>query len=239
LKGGRVQARSEKGKLRGRAVSFYIEFGGIFNDRMEMRFDPSGACIYGGPLHGQGHATVFAQLAREFLGVPFEHIKYVQGDTAQVAIGRGTYAARSATVGGNALRAAALELIEKGKKLAAAMMEADAADIEFKDGEYQVTGTIEPRLVDVASLLRPDGALTGKFGIGLDSTGSFIRRRRAIGQQPRLRARGRSGDRRGDHRALHRGRRSRPRAQPDDRVRPAARRPGAGHRPGADGAPGL
>jgi aerobic carbon-monoxide dehydrogenase large subunit len=98
-------------------VSYYIEFGGIFNDRMELRFDPSGALtIYGGThSHGQGHATVFAQLAHEFLGVPFESIRYVQGDTAQVAIGRGTYGARSAVVGGSALKRAAEQMIEKGK----------------------------------------------------------------------------------------------------------------------------
>ena len=115
-KGYAARARESKkrGKLRGRAVSYYIEFGGIFNERMDLRFDPSGALsIFAGThSHGQGHATVFAQVAHEFLGVPYDKIKYVQGDTAQVAIGRGTYAARSATVGGNALRAAALELIE-------------------------------------------------------------------------------------------------------------------------------
>ena len=173
----RARETKKRGKLRGRAVSYYIEFGGIFNERMDLRFDPSGALtVYGGThSHGQGHATVFAQLAHEFLGVPFEHIKYVQGDTAQVAIGRGTYAARSATVGGNALRAAALELIEKGKKLAAAMMEADAADIEFKDGEYQVTGTDKKlTITDVAKAsYAPMGPLTEKFGVGLESTGSY------------------------------------------------------------------
>ena len=96
----------KNGKLRGRAVSYYIEFGGIFNDRMDLRFDPSGTLtIFGGThSHGQGHATVFAQLVHELLGVPFETIRYVQGDTAQVAIGRGTYGARSAVVGGNALK---------------------------------------------------------------------------------------------------------------------------------------
>jgi carbon-monoxide dehydrogenase large subunit len=129
----RKRESKRNGKLRGRAVSYYIEFGGILNDRMEMRFDPSGALtILGGThSHGQGHATVFAQLAHELLGVPFDQIRYVQGDTAQVAFGRGTYGARSAVVGGNALKAAADVLIEKGKERAAAMMEADAGDIEF------------------------------------------------------------------------------------------------------------
>jgi carbon-monoxide dehydrogenase large subunit len=173
----RKRATERDGKLRGRAVSFYIEFGGIFNDRMDMRFDPSGALtIYGGThSHGQGHATVFAQLAHELLGVPFESIRYVQGDTAQVAIGRGTYGARSAVVGGNALKNAADEMIEKGKQRAAAMLEADAGDLEFKDGRFRVKGTDKIiALVDVAKAsYAPMGPLTGKFGIGLDATGSF------------------------------------------------------------------
>ena len=173
----RVRESKKNGKLRGRAVSYYIEFGGIFNDRMEMRFDPSGALtVYGGThSHGQGHATVFAQIAHDILGVPFENIKYVQGDTAQVAIGRGTYGARSAVVGGSALKRAADQMIEKGKERAAAMMEADKGDIEFKEGKYVVTGTDKAiALVDVAKAsFAPMGPLTQKFGIGLEAEGSF------------------------------------------------------------------
>jgi carbon-monoxide dehydrogenase large subunit len=144
---------------------------------MDMKFDPSGSLtIYGGThSHGQGHATVFAQLAHELLGVPFELIRYVQGDTAQVAMGRGTYGARSMVVGGNALKFAADQMIEKGKKIAAAMMEADAGDLEFKDGSFRVTGTDKAiGLVDVAkATYAPMGPIAGKFGIGLDATGSF------------------------------------------------------------------
>jgi carbon-monoxide dehydrogenase large subunit len=178
-KGYAARQRDSKknGKLRGRSVCFYIEFGGIFNDRMDLKFDPSGALtIHGGThSHGQGHATVFAQLAHEMLGVPFEQIRYVQGDTAQVQIGRGTYGARSMVVGGNALKFAADNMIEKGKKLAATMLEADEGDLEFKEGTFRVTGTDKQiKLVDVAKAsYAPMGPLTGKFGIGLDSTGSF------------------------------------------------------------------
>jgi carbon-monoxide dehydrogenase large subunit len=173
----RKRESQKKGKLRGRAVTYYIEFGGIFNERMDLRFDPSGALtiLAGTHSHGQGHATVFAQIVHEFLGVPFEQIRYVQGDTAQVAIGRGTYAARSATVGGNALKIAANSMIEKGKRFAAAMMEADVADLEFKDGTYRITGTDKAiNLVDVAKAsYAPMGPLTEKFGVGLESSGSY------------------------------------------------------------------
>ncbi|HEY7665863.1 MAG TPA: xanthine dehydrogenase family protein molybdopterin-binding subunit, partial [Xanthobacteraceae bacterium] len=173
----RKKASAKNGKLRGRAVSYYIEFGGIFNDRMDLRFDPGGTLtILGGThSHGQGHATVFAQLAHEWLDVPLEDIRYVQGDTAQVPIGRGTYGARSAIVGGNALKAASESLIEKGKVLAAALMEADAADIEFKDGRYRVVGTDKAiAIADVAKAsYAPAGPLTDKFGVGLEATGSY------------------------------------------------------------------
>jgi aerobic carbon-monoxide dehydrogenase large subunit len=173
----RKKASQKDGKLRGRAVSYYIEFGGIFNDRMELRFNPDATLtILGGThSHGQGHATVFAQLVHEWLGVPLEDIRYVQGDTAQVPIGRGTYGARSAVVGGNALKAASDGIVAKGKPLAAAMMEADAADIEFKDGQYRVVGTDKAvAITDVAkAAYAPMGPLTDKFGIGLEASGSY------------------------------------------------------------------
>jgi carbon-monoxide dehydrogenase large subunit len=173
----RKKASKDKGRLRGRAVSYYIEFGGIFNERVDLRFDPDGTLniLAGTHSHGQGHATVFAQVAHEKLGVPFESIRHVQGDTAQVAIGRGTYGARSATVGGNALFKATEAIIEKGKPLAAMLMEADAADIEFKDGQYRVIGTDKAMaIVDVAkAAYAPMGPLTQKFGVGLEASGSF------------------------------------------------------------------
>jgi carbon-monoxide dehydrogenase large subunit len=171
----RKKESEKNGKLRGRSVCYYIEFGGIFNDRMDIRFDPGGAVtILGGThSHGQGHATVFAQCVHEWLGVPFEQIRYVQGDTAQVGFGRGTYGARSAVVGGSALRRAADGIIDKAKPLAAAMMEADAGDIEFADGNFKVAGTDKAiPLTEVAKAsFAPMGPFT-KFGIGLEATGS-------------------------------------------------------------------
>ena len=172
----RRAASQARGRLRGRAVSFYIEFSGIFNERMELRFDPSGSLtiLAGTHSHGQGHATVFAQMASEWLGVPFETIRYIQGDTAQVSIGRGTYAARSALVGGNALRAAADAVIEKAKPMASALMEASAADLEFREGHFTVVGTDKKiSMVDVAKAFYAPMGLTDKLGVGLDAAGSF------------------------------------------------------------------
>jgi len=173
----RRKASEKNGKLRGRAVSYYIEFGGIFNDRMDLKFDPGGSLtIFAGThSHGQGHATVFAQIVHDMLGVPFEDIRFVQGDTAQVAMGRGTYGARSAVVGGSALKLAADAIIDKGKPLASAMMEADVADLEFKEGHYRVAGTDKSiSIVDVAKAsYAPMGPLTKQFGVGLEASGSF------------------------------------------------------------------
>jgi len=171
----RKRESEKNGKMRGRSVCYYIEFGGIFNDRMDIRFDPGGTVtVFGGThSHGQGHATVFAQLVHEFLGVPFESIRYVQGDTAQVQFGRGTYGARSAVVGGSALKVAADAIINKAKPMAAAMMEADVGDIEFNDGNFKVAGTDKAiPLTEVAKAsFAPMGPMT-KFGIGLEGSGS-------------------------------------------------------------------
>src|SRR5258705_4654362 len=173
----RKRASEKRGKLRGRAVSYYIEFGGIFNERMDLGFDPGGTLSISGGTDspGQGHATVFAQLVHEWLGVPLEDIHYVQGDTAQVPIGRGTYGARSAMVWGNALKTASDAIIAKGKQLAAAMMEADTADIEFKEGQYRVVGTDKAlTIIDVAkATYAPIGPLTDKLGVGLEASGSY------------------------------------------------------------------
>ncbi len=108
------------GKLRGRSIVSYIEDTGVFNDRMELRFDPSGAVtiVAGTFSHGQSHATTYSQCVSDWLGIPMEQIRLIQGDTDQVAFGRGTYASGSAIIGGNALRGAADEIIEKAKVIA-------------------------------------------------------------------------------------------------------------------------
>ena len=69
----------------------------MFNDRMVLRFDPSGmlTILAGTHSHGQGHDTVYAQMVHEWLGVPFDNIRFVQGDTDAVPIGRGSYGSRS------------------------------------------------------------------------------------------------------------------------------------------------
>src|SRR5665213_4060589 len=105
---------------------------------MEIRFDPGGTAtiVAGTHSHGQGHATTYAQLLSEWLGLPFDAIRFVQGDTDAVPFGRGTFAARSSMVGGSALKMACDAIIEKATPMAALMMEAAAGDIEFTDGSF-------------------------------------------------------------------------------------------------------
>jgi carbon-monoxide dehydrogenase large subunit len=148
----------------------------VFNERMELRFDPGGtvAIVAGTHSHGQGHATTYAQMVSDWLGIPFEKIRFVQGDTDAVPFGRGTYAARSSMVGGCALKLAADAIIDKAKPMAAFLMEASAADIEFKDGEFRVVGTDKAMgMMAVArGFYRPMG-LPKEFSVGLEASGSW------------------------------------------------------------------
>lgn len=90
--------------------------------------------------HGQGHKTSFAQIAADRLGVDYEDIEVVEGDTNEIPEGTGTYGSRSAAVGGSAVAKSAEKVIEKGRRLAAHQLEVDEQDITFEDGEFHVRG---------------------------------------------------------------------------------------------------
>ncbi|HVL36796.1 MAG TPA: xanthine dehydrogenase family protein molybdopterin-binding subunit [Burkholderiales bacterium] len=171
----RKRDSEKRGKLRGRALIYYLEDSGVFNERMELRFDPSGmvTIVAGTHSHGQGHATTYAQLVSDWLGVPFESIRLVQGDTDAVAFGRGTYASRSAMLGGSALKGAADAIVEKAKPLAAHLLEAGVPDLRFSEGRFEIAGTDRSiALTEVAkAFFRPVG-LPPQFGVGLDASGS-------------------------------------------------------------------
>ena len=171
------RALSERrGMLRGRGLCYYIEPAGHDNERMELRFDPGGSVtiVAGTHSHGQGHATVYAQMVSEWLGIPFESIRFIQGDTDKVAFGRGTYGARSSMNGGSALKQAADNIIGKATKMAAALLEADMADILFADGEFRIAGTDRAlTLTEVAKAFYYPTGITDKFGVGLEGTGTF------------------------------------------------------------------
>jgi aerobic carbon-monoxide dehydrogenase large subunit len=108
-----------------------------------VRVHPTGhvTVLIGTHNHGQGHETTFAQIVSEKLGVPFEGIDIVFGDTDKVQFGMGTYGSRSLVVGGAALSKASDKVILKGKKIAAHLLETSEVDIEFAAGVFAVAGT--------------------------------------------------------------------------------------------------
>ena len=172
----RAAESKRNGKLRGRGIGYFLEEAAVFNDRMVIRFDPSGmlTILAGTHSHGQGHETVYAQMVSEWLGVPFDNIRFVQGDTDAVPFGRGTYGSRSMQVGGNALKRAADGIIEKAKPMAAMMLEAAAGDIEFKDGAFRIVGTDRalPLTAVAKGFYRP-AMLPPQFDVGLEASGTF------------------------------------------------------------------
>jgi aerobic carbon-monoxide dehydrogenase large subunit len=172
----RRQSSLRDRKLRGRAIAPYIEDTGVFNDRMELRFDPSGAItiVAGTFSHGQSHATTYAQCVSDWLGIPIEQVRFLQGDTHLVSFGRGTYASGSAIIGGSALRLAADALIEKAKTLASFLLEANEQDIEFRDGVFRISGTDRAiAITDVAKAAYHPTRLPKELRAGLEASAFF------------------------------------------------------------------
>ena len=151
----RRAAAKSRGRLRGIGISCSIEQAAApLEETAEIRFDPSGkATILMGTLsQGQGHEVTFKQVVNELLGVAPEDIRLLQGDTDVIAFGRGTFGSRSAANGGAALQLAARRIVERGRKIAAFMLETAEADIEFEDGRFCVAGT--DRSVGLADVAR-------------------------------------------------------------------------------------
>jgi aerobic carbon-monoxide dehydrogenase large subunit len=135
---------AKRGKLRGIGLSNTIEQAADATiETAEIRFDPLGGMTFvtGSISHGQGHATVQTQILVDRLGVDPDKIKFIQGDTDAVAFGMGTGGSRSTTMSGGAIVMVTEKIIAKGKKLAAHMLEASEADMEFKDGRFSIAGT--------------------------------------------------------------------------------------------------
>jgi carbon-monoxide dehydrogenase large subunit len=140
---GRRRDSTRHGRLRGIGISSYIEVAAFFNDQMEIHIEPDGSAtiVAGTVSSGQGHETVFASLLHQWLGVAPERVRLVTGDTAIVPFGRGTFGSRSMTVCGSAMKMASDRLIDKGKAIAAELLEASADDITFENGHFSVDGT--------------------------------------------------------------------------------------------------
>lgn len=171
----RKRDSEKRGKLRGIGLAYYTHDTGNLNDRMEIRFDPGGTVtvVSGAANTGMGHETVFAQAAADWLGVPYETVRVIWNDTQAVAYGRGSYASRSMTVCASALRVAADKVIEKGKAVAARLLEADPSTVEFNDGIFSIAATNKTAsMVDVAKASFRNG-MPIENGIGLEAVGTF------------------------------------------------------------------
>ena len=154
---GRRAESEASGKRRGIGISTYIEACGIapsalagalgaragLYESAQVRVHPTGSVtVYtGSHSHGQGHETTFAQVVSEAFGIPHENVEISHGDTGEVQFGMGTYGSRSIAVGGSAIIKACNKVIDKATKIAAHILEASEADIEFKDGKFTVSGT--------------------------------------------------------------------------------------------------
>jgi carbon-monoxide dehydrogenase large subunit len=149
---GYEQLRAEQSRRRaaderlqlGIGLSSYVEItggggGGEFG-AVEVHPDGTATVKVGTSGHGQGHATSFAMLAADTLGLPLEYVRFVQSDTFTVPSGGGTGGSRSLQLGGNAVHAAAGAVLDQARKLAAELLEADVGDIVAADGAVGVAG---------------------------------------------------------------------------------------------------
>ena len=151
----RKKESRKRGKLRGIAVGSYLEVTAppsVELGRIAFEDDGSVKIITGTLDYGQGHASAFAQVLSDQLGVPFDRIKLEQGDSDLVHTGNGTGGSRSITASGMAIVEASRLVIEKGKRAAAHLMEAAEGDIEFADGQFTIAGT--DRSIDIMELSR-------------------------------------------------------------------------------------
>ncbi|MBS0523791.1 MAG: xanthine dehydrogenase family protein molybdopterin-binding subunit [Proteobacteria bacterium] len=135
---------ARSGKLRGRGIGQYLEVTGPPSKEYGgIRFEADGSItMLSGTLdYGQGHATPFAQVLGEKLGIPVPRFRLLQGDSDQLEVGGGTGGSKSALVASQAFLEAGDKLIEQGRQIAAHVLEAAVVDIEFHRGRFVIAGT--------------------------------------------------------------------------------------------------
>jgi len=187
----RRQEAARRGRLRGIGLATYIEACGIapsavvgslgaragLFESAAVRVHPTGSVtvLTGSHAHGQGHETTFAQVVSDRLGIPIESIEIVHGDSAKIPYGMGTYGSRSLAVGGTAIIKAMDKVIAKGRKIAAHLLEASEADVEFKDGKFTVAGTDRSKTLGEVALTAyvPHNFPHDELEPGLDETAFY------------------------------------------------------------------
>ena len=170
-------AARARGELFGVGLCCYVELAGVMGwESGEIRVERDGRLtIYTGSIpHGQAHETVWAQVAADELGVPFESIRVRHGDTAVGPPGIGSFGGRSAMLAGGAIVRAAERVRDKAVRIAAHLLESSAADLEYRDGEVAVRGAPE-QAVDLAEIARAayGGRLPPEIEPGFEATAFF------------------------------------------------------------------
>ena len=160
----RAEAAKRKGKVRGLGIATYIEacaFPGHEPATLSLHDDGTVTLLIGTQTNGQGHATAYSQFIAGHLGLDYDKITVIQGDTDLVARGEGTGGSRSIPIGVVSVDRAATKLAEQVKSLAGEQLEADIADLEIVDGGVKIVGTDRTvTLSDVAKTAKDKAMLT-------------------------------------------------------------------------------
>jgi carbon-monoxide dehydrogenase large subunit len=168
----RKKESRKRGKLRGIAVGAYLEVTAPPSKELgKIVFDKDGGVtLTTGTLdYGQGHASPYSQVLSDRLGVPFDKIRLVQGDSDIVRAGNGTGGSRSITASGQAIVEASALIVEKGKEAAAHVLEASSADIEFSGGNFTIAGTDRGiNIMDLAKALQEGKGNGGPSSLDVD-----------------------------------------------------------------------
>jgi carbon-monoxide dehydrogenase large subunit len=176
---GTRKAVSEKaGRLRGIGMCCFLEVAGgsPLQENADLRFESDGkvALRTGAQAMGQGQMTVLPRIVAHQLGISPENVRVIQGDSDQVPAGLPTVASRSTMMAGGAIVLVCDQAIEKGKRLAGHFLEAAAADLEYADGRFRVSGTDrEIPILELARRARATRDLPDDLAGGLDSLATF------------------------------------------------------------------
>jgi len=168
----RKEESRARGRLRGLGIGDYLELTGVSGREMGgIRFEADGTVtlITGTLDYGQGHAAPFAQVLASRLGIPFGRIRLLQGDSDELIAGGGTGGSKSMITSGAAIVEASDKVIEAGRQIAAHVLEAASADIEFRAGRFVIAGTDRAvGLLDLAERLRSGLRLPPELPQSLD-----------------------------------------------------------------------
>ena len=140
----RRKAARKRGKLAGIGVANYIEStSGVPRERADIMVHADGRVdlVIGTQATGQGHETAFSQIVADWLGVPFEAVRVRTGDTDVVKAGGGSHSGRSIRFGSIVIRAATDEIIQKGREVAALLLQAPIERVRFAEGRFAIEGT--------------------------------------------------------------------------------------------------